>query len=552
MADSYPILQGAPLAPGGAAEVGNKAWNLMLMAQAKLPVPAAFVLSTAWCGRTDVAALLNTALADGVGLLETATGLLFGGTRRPLLVSVRSGAAVSMPGMMETVLDVGLNASTVDALIRLTGNPRLAWDSYRRLVQGYAEVVAGLPTAPFDAMVSARLASAEALTEQELDFRDLRALTADMLACYLDLAGTPFPADPMIQLVAATEAVFRSWNAPKAVSYRRLNRIEGNPGTAVTVQTMVFGNAGGSSGAGVGFTRNPATGIRELYFDFQFDGQGEDVVAGRRKLGDHDRLRRVLPVIWLRLEEICRVLETLFGDAQDFEFTVQDGVLFLLQARRAKRTDWAALVIATDMVAEGLLNPDAALALIAGIDPATVQRSSFVQPVPPTLAFAQAASMGVACGALALDAAAVERFAAGGTPAILVRQDTVTSDIEGMAQAAGILTGSGGRTSHAAVIARQLGKVCLVGCPGLVIDLVRRQCTVGGTLLNEGDTLALDGNTGAVHAGQLTVTTERPEAALKAIASWHQAGDNARVGAGAGIGETAVTAAKGQGTPLHV
>ena len=522
MPEMYPILEGAKPAPGG-AEVGNKAWNLMRMAEARLPVPAAFVLSTTWCGRTDATAALNAALADGVGLLEAATGLMFGGARRPLLLSVRSGAAVSMPGMMETVLDVGLNPATVGALIRLTGNPRLAWDSYRRLVQGYAEVVTGLPTAPFEALVASKLAMAEAESERELDHRELRALTAEMLACYLDLVGSPFPTDPMIQLLAATEAVFRSWKAPKAVSYRRLNHIDDAAGTAVTVQTMVYGNAGGASGAGVGFTRDPATGARGLYFDFQFDGQGEDVVAGRQKLEDHERLRRVLPAVWARLEEICRVLEALFGDAQDFEFTVQSGVLFLLQARRAKRTDWAALVIAVDMVHEGLLTPATALEQLHNIDLGRVVRTTFVQPVPPTLAMAQVASLGVACGALALDTAAVERLVAGRTPAILVRQDTVTSDIEGMARAAGILTGSGGRTSHAAVVARQLGKVCLVGCPGPEIDLKQRQCRIGTTLLDEGDLLALDGNTGAVHSGQLNVTTERPEAALKVIAGWQLA-----------------------------
>jgi pyruvate,orthophosphate dikinase len=286
---------------------------------------------------------------------------------------------------------------------------------------------------------------------------------------------------------------------------------------------MVFGNAGGASGTGVGFTRNPATGERALYFDFQFDGQGEDVVAGRQKLQDHDRLRRVLPAIWTRLEEICRVLEDLFKDAQDFEFTVQAGALFLLQTRRAKRTDWAALVIAVDMVGEGVLTPSAALAQIHGIDLGSVARTSFAKPVPPTLALAQAASLGVACGAIALDSAAVQRLVAAGTPAILVRHDTVTSDIEGMAAAAGILTGSGGRTSHASVVARQLGKVCLVACPGLEIDLARRQCRIGGVLLNEGDMLALDGNTGAVHAGELTVTTERPDAALQTISAWQRA-----------------------------
>jgi len=526
MVDLYFVLQGVAPAKGGAAEVGNKAWNLMLMAQAGLPVPPAFVLPTSWCGRERPA--LAETLATGIARLEAATGLSFGAQRRPLLVSVRSGAAVSMPGMMETVLDVGLNAQTVEALIRLTGNPRLAWDSYRRLVQCYAEVVANLPTAPFDALVAAALTRADAESERELDHRDLKALTLAMLDCYKTLNGAPFPADPHEQLQAAAEAVFRSWDAPKAVSYRRMNAISDDIGTAVTVQTMVFGNAGGASGSGVGFTRNPATGAHDLYFDFQFNGQGEDVVAGRQKLHDADRLRTALPVIWAQLHEICHTLEALFGDAQDFEFTVQSGTLSMLQARRAKRTDWAALTIAVDMVKEGLITPAQALERLAGIDVKAVVRTSFAPPVPPTLAMAEVAGIGVASGALALDSEAVKRLVAAGQPAILVRRDTVTADIEGMALAAGILTGSGGRTSHAAVVARQLGIVCLVACTDLRIDLAHRQCRIGDALLNEGDLLSLDGNTGAIHAGRLEPVIERPEAALAAIASWHRAGSPAK------------------------
>ena len=529
-AQFYPIGPGVVPAKGGAQEVGNKAWNLMLMAQAGLPVPAAFVLPTTWCGRIDAAdaLALRQALAEGVAGLEAASALGFGAARRPLLVSVRSGAMVSMPGMMESVLDVGLNAETVEGLIRLTGNPRLAWDSYRRLVQAYAEVVAGLPTAPFDALVAAALAQADAETERELDHRDLRTLTRAMLDCYRTLAGGIFPADPHEQLASATAAVFRSWYADKAASYRRMNGIDDAAGTAVTVQTMVYGNSGGLSGAGVGFTRNPATGTRELYFDFQFNAQGEDVVAGRHKLRDNDRLRLVLPAIWDRLAGICRSLETLFGDAQDFEFTVQSSMLFLLQTRRAKRTDWAALTIATDMVEEGLLTPAAALLQLDGIDLDAVARTSFVPPLalsstPETLAVAEVAGMGVASGVVALDTGAAKRLSAAGNSVIFVRQDTVTTDIEGMALAAGILTASGGRTSHAAVVARQLGKVCLVACPALTIDLEHRQCRIGGTVLNEGDALSLDGNTGTVHAGQLTPLIERPDRALAVIAAWRQA-----------------------------
>jgi pyruvate, orthophosphate dikinase len=525
MVDLSVILPNVTPPEGGAALFGNKAWNLMLMAQAGLPVPPAFVLPTSWCRRSQPAQgpLLRQSLTAGIAALENATGLSFGATRRPLLVSVRSGAAVSMPGMMETVLDVGLNTETVDGLIRLTGNPRLAWDSFRRLVQGYAEVVADLPTAPFDALVAEALQRAEADTEQELDHRDLRALAQAMLERYRTLTGKSFPADPHEQLASAAEAVFRSWDAPKATSYRRLNGISDDAGTAVTVQTMVFGNAGGYSGAGVGFTRNPATGARELYFDFQFNGQGEDVVAGRQKLRDNDRLRTVLPTVWSRLNDVCRTLEMLFADAQDFEFTVQSGTLHLLQARRAKRTDWGALTIAVDMVAEGILTPAQALAHLDGIDLSSVVRTSFAPPVPAALAVAEVASLGVASGAIALDPDAVKRQTDAGTPAILVRRDTVTSDIEGMALATAVLTASGGRTSHAAVVARQLGKVCLVACAGLEIDLAHRTCRIGGTSLREGDFLSLDGNTGAVYPGRLEPLAERPVKALAVIAGWRHA-----------------------------
>jgi pyruvate,orthophosphate dikinase len=525
MANFYPILHGGAPSKGGVQEVGNKAWNLMRMAQIGLPVPPAFVLPTDWCRRTQLAdkLLMKQALSEGIVRLETATGLGFGAVRRPLLVSIRSGAPVSMPGMMETVLNVGLNAVTVESLIRFTGNPRLAWDSYRRLVQGYAEVVANLPTAPFDALVAELLRREEAETERELDHRSLRALTMAMLDCYRTQTGSDFPADPKVQLAEAAGAVFRSWNAPKAVSYRRLNGISDEAGTAVTIQTMVFGNAGGESGSGVAFTRNPATGARELYFDFQFNAQGEDVVAGRQQLRDKDRLRFVLPAAWSRLNEICHDLEALFGDAQDFEFTIQSGELFLLQARRAKRTDWAALAIAVDMVEEGLLTPAEGITRLDGIDLNAVVRTSFAPPVPETLAMAQVASMGVASGAVALDTDAVKRLSNEGKPVILVRRETVTTDIEGMALARGILTASGGRTSHAAVVARQLGKVCLVACPGLEIDLARRQCKIGATVLNEGESLSLDGNIGAVHLGLLAPLTERPEQALAVIATWRSA-----------------------------
>jgi pyruvate,orthophosphate dikinase len=520
------ILPGEALPHGGAASVGGKAWNLMRMAHAGLNVPAGFVLPTDWCrdlrsgARTE--ADLRHGLASGIARLESATGRGFGSARRPLLVSVRSGAAISMPGMLETVLDVGMTPYTVDGLIRLTGNPSLAWDSYRRLVQGYAEVVAGLPTAPFDTILQLILATEQADSAQLLDHRALRRLTLAMLERYRDLARHDFPADPLDQLHAAAAAVFRSWEAPKAATYRRLNNIDDAAGTAVTVQMMVFWNEGGTSGAGVGFTRDPASGEPHLYLDFCFNGQGEDVVAGRQSLADSDRLRRELPDIHVQLEAARPVLESLGNDAQDFEFTVQNNEFFLLQTRAAKRTPWASLRIAVDLVAEGLITPRQALARLDGIDLATIAYTSFADPLPPALATATVAGIGVGAGPIAFDTEAAIRFADAGTPPILIRPETLTEDIAGLSRSVGLLTATGSRTAHAAVVARQLGKVCLVGCPDLRIDLPRRRCRTGTQTLVEDETISLDGNTGAIYPGTLPIVTRRPDRELAIIAGWRE------------------------------
>ncbi len=522
----HEIHAAASLPAGGKEVVGNKAWNLMRMAKAGLPVPPGFVLPTEWCrlhraGRLQPDALRRT-LDIGIARLEAATGLGFGASRRPLLVSVRSGAAASMPGMMETVLDIGLNPQTIDGLTLHTGNPRLGWDSYRRLLAGYAEVVAGLKVAPFDALEAAALAAGDAAGVGELDHAALRALVRSMLARYRELAGAAFPEDPREQLTQAVLAVLRSWDAPKAAAYRRLNGIDDGAGTAVTVQTMVYGNADGLSGSGVGFTRNPATGAHEFYFDFQFAGQGEDVVAGRQAIGDAGRLARVLPQVWTELREACARLEALFGDAQDFEFTVQSRRLFLLQTRRAKRTDWAALRMAVDLVAEGILTREDALASLQGVALERIVRSRFQPPLPAPLAHAVVAGFGVASGVIALDSDTAARMAEGDEPVILVRRDIATSDIDGLACAAGVLTALGGRTSHGAVVARQLGKVCLVSCPGLAIDLARRTCRIGGQELREGEPLSLDGNDGAVYRGAFAVVTDRPESELAVVSAWRE------------------------------
>jgi pyruvate,orthophosphate dikinase len=507
--------------------VGNKAFNLMRLAALGLPVPPGFVLSTDFC-RAFIAAgyrlpaKMPELLAKEIRRVERASGLLFGDRHRPLLVSVRSGAAASMPGMMDTLLNIGLSDRTLPGFIGLTGNPRLAWDCYRRLIQSFAETVQGVAAAPFDAATAAALGHAGATSVSELDTLALRELVRSLLEVYADEAGGPFPQAPSEQLEAAVEAVFLSWKSPRAVEYRRLNGLDGLAGTAVTVQRMVFGNAGGRSGAGVGFTRDPATGEKRLYLDFAANAQGEDVVSGRYGLTRADGLERLMPPNYGELREVVRRLETAFLDVQDFEFTIENGKLFLLQTRRAKRTPWAALRIAIDLAEEGLIAPDRALAQLTAIDlDKLVRRRVRIGETP--LARGVPASLGVASGPIALSSAAAEAFAKDGKTPILVREDTVTADIAGMAVAAGILTARGGRTSHAAVVARQLDKVCLVGCEALTVAGDEQSCRIAGDTLQQGDIVTLDGESGAIYRGEIAAIEERPIAALAKIAAWRAA-----------------------------
>lgn len=525
MNELYVIAGGRPLAPGGAEEVGNKAWNLMLMAEAGLAVPPAFVLPVTLCPRVLDGGLSIDALIDrGISELEGLTQRGFGSARRPLLVSVRSGAAASMPGMMETVLNIGLNDETAAAMLRQTGNARLVWDSYRRLIESYGEIVAGLPAATLqqagaDAARAVGLAGAA-----ELDFVQCRALVRELLGLYRDAAGRSFPQDVRVQLSEAIRAVFRSWNAEKAIAFRRLNNLQGLAGTAVTVQSMVFGNMSGFSGSGVAFTRDPSSGADALYLDFAFNAQGEDIVAGRHQVTDADRLGRMLPAIRRELETVRGLLERRFGDAQDFEFTVEDGKLWLLQTRSAKRTPLAALRIAVDLVRAGIVTPQAALRRLQGIDPATLEEQHVANAgTLRRLGGAIVASLGVASGRVAFDPAGATALAKGGEPVILVRDEATTADIEGMAVAAGILTAVGGRTSHAAVVARQLGKVCLVGCTALRLAPDGQAARIGEHDLRAGDWLSLDGNDGAIYAGRAQVAPRRPEALLQEVARWREA-----------------------------
>jgi pyruvate,orthophosphate dikinase len=525
----YFIGGGAAAAPGAAAaRLGHKAYNLLRMAALGLPVPPAFAIDTSLCraffaadGRMPPAG--TEFLAAGIHWLEGATGATFGGARQPLLVSVRSGAAVSMPGMMDTVLNVGLTDATVQSLIRATGNPRLAWDSYRRLIQSYAEVVRGCPPEPFTRAVERFVASGSWNGPEEFDTGTLKALADEFLDLVHPLTGSPFPQDPRVQLAEAVEAVLRSWNSPRAVAYRRLHRLPEDAGTAVTVQAMVFGNAGGTSGAGVGFTRNPATGVDELYVDYLPGTQGEDVVSGRFAVRDARYLALVLPKVHAELARIKPILEREFKDIQDFEFTVQEGGLYLLQTRSGKRTPWAAVRIAVDLVNEGLIDPATALERLAEIDLAAVSRVRLDAAGEP-IARGIPASTGVAVGRAAFNPRQARTMARNGDAAILIRGGTQAADIEGIAAAEGILTAQGCRTSHAAVVARQLGKVCVVGCEGLRIDDNEKTCTIGGQAFVPGDLLAIDGDTGAVFAGQVAVRRERPEAALARISAWRNSG----------------------------
>ena len=507
-----------------AQTVGSKAWNLLRMVQMSLPVPPAFVLGTHYC--MDPAAREWAASPNlwkvGLQALERATGLGLGDAHRPLLLSVRSGAPVSMPGMMDTLLNIGLCDATVGGLLRQTGNPRLVWDAYRRLVATYGEIVAGLPSQLFDEATTTLFGACD---ERDLDFADLRALTLRFLDAYAQAAGRLFPQEPGLQLAGAIESVFASWQSPKACEYRRLNRISDAIGTAVTVQSMVFGNAGGQSGAGVGFTRDPATGEPALWVDFLFNSQGEDVVSGRRSAHGHDELAAVLPAVWQALLDAARQLEHAFLDMQDFEFTVQEGRLFMLQSRVGKRTPYAAARIALDMLDEGLISTDLARERTAGLDREALARPRIIAPsggalVP--LARAATASSGVAIGEIALDETrAVARHGAG-VPVVLVRRDAETSDIAALESAMGLLTQRGARTSHAAVVARQLGKVCLVGCSELQIDETTRTIKIGETTLHEGDLLTLDGNEGALYAVAVETEIEYPVELLARLKTLRQ------------------------------
>ena len=511
---------------GGRELLGGKGVGLAEMTQLGVPVPAGFTITTDACRayRSNAKALPD-GLADEIDrhleALERKSGKRFGDTSDPLLVSVRSGAAVSMPGMMDTILNLGINDEAVQGLAGATANERFANDSYRRLIQMYGEVVDGIAGHRFEQALTDLKKSRGVSQDVDLAAEDLGELIATYKKIYEEETGAGFPQDPRDQLTRAVEAVFDSLDAPRAIVYRRRYDISDELGTAVNVVQMVFGNKGEESGTGVAFTRDPSTGEPGLYGEFLANAQGEDVVAGIRTPEPLARMEQQLPAAFQQLLETMRRLEEHYRDMQDIEFTVEDNALYLLQTRSAKRTAAAAVKSAVDMVDEGLISREQA---VTRIDPA--QLDQLLHPmIDPTADWEVAAkglnaSPGAACGKIVLDADTAEERGAAGESVILVRWETTPDDIHGLIQAAGILTAHGGMTSHAAVVARGMGKPCVAGCDALSIDLDARTITLGTQTLSEGDVLTIDGGTGAVIIGQVPLVAPEVNDDLETILGW--------------------------------
>ncbi len=511
---------------GGRELLGGKGVGLAEMTQLGIPVPAGFTVTTDACreymrnGKT-LPSGLEEEIASHLHALEEKTGKRFGDPENPLLVSVRSGAAISMPGMMDTILNLGLNDEAVEGLAAATGNRRFAYDSYRRLIQMYGEVVDGIDAERFEQALRALKEERNVKQDVDLTADDLEELARGFKQIYEDEIGRPFPQDAGEQLSRAVRAVFDSWETPRAQVYRRANRIADDLGTAVNVVQMVFGNKGAKSGTGVAFTRDPSTGEQGLYGEFLADAQGEDVVAGIRTPERLEAMKRDLGDTFDELLGTMRRLEEHYRDVQDIEFTVEDGRLYLLQTRSAKRTATAALKAAVSMVGESLITREEA---VARIDPGQLDQllHPMIDPDAKVEVAARGlnASPGAACGKVVLDADTAEERGRAGQDVILVRWETTPDDIHGLIQAAGILTAHGGMTSHAAVVARGMGKPCVAGCEGLTIDADARTLTIGGQKLSEGDVITIDGGTGRVIVGSVDLVPPQINEDFETILGW--------------------------------
>ncbi len=489
--------------------LGGKGAGLAEMSNAGIPVPPGFTITTEACnlyyehgGRLPE--MIVTQQAEALARLETVQGKRLGDPDDPLLVSVRSGAKFSMPGMMDTILNLGLNDRSVRGLAAKTGNARFAWDSYRRFLQMFGAVVLEIEKEVFEREIKALKSRRGVTADVELTAADMEELSGTFTARIAALTGSPFPQEPALQLALARDAVFRSWHNDRAVFYRKQHGISETLGTAVNVQAMVFGNKGATSGTGVGFTRNPATGAKEFYGEFLLDAQGEDVVAGTRTPRPIAELEQVMPEVYAQLREITTRLERHYRDVQDFEFTIEENHLYMLQTRTGKRTAQAAIRIAVEMVAEGLVPRDEAL---LRVEPSQLDQllhprldpSIHARPIAKGLA----ASPGAVSGRIVFEPAEAVDAAANGEHVILVRNETNPDDIRGMAAARGILTATGGMTSHAAVVARGMGKCCIAGCGAIRIDEDAQVMHIGSDAYPKGEILTLDGSTGEVFAGRL-------------------------------------------------
>ncbi len=487
--------------------LGGKGAGLAEMTAAGMPVPQGFTITTGACtqyyedGR-QINGEIQKDIFEHMKGLEKITGKTFGDISNPLLVSVRSGARQSMPGMMDTILNLGLNDEAVEGLAKKTGNPRFAYDSYRRFVQMFADVVMGVSKELFEKEIDKMKAAKGVKNDVDLDADDLKKLVVVFKKIYEDNEHKPFPQDPKEQLIEAVKAVFRSWDNPRANVYRKMNEIPYEWGTAVNVQQMAFGNSGDRSGTGVAFTRNPATGEKKLFGEYLINAQGEDVVAGVRTPSPISHLKEQMPEVYDQFSDIATRLENHFKDMQDMEFTIEDGHLYMLQTRNGKRTATAALKVACDLVDEGMIDEEEA---VLRVEPKQLDALLHPQFDAEALKKAKAighglaASPGAACGKVVFSADDAKAWKKKGEKVILVRLETSPEDIEGMASSQGILTVRGGMTSHAAVVARGMGTCCVSGCGAIVVDYDKKQFTLGGKTIREGDYISIDGSTGNVY-----------------------------------------------------
>ncbi len=505
--------------------LGGKGAGLAEMTNLGIPVPPGFTIAATLCitylETRQFPPWLRSQVETSLQRLEAATGRHFGGREKPLLVSVRSGAAVSMPGMMETILNLGLNDATVEGLTKESGNAQFAWDSYRRFVQMYSTVVLDLAKAPFEQMLEARKEKAKVKRDIDLPAEQFKALVAEYKAHAEKESGKPWPDDPMEQLWGAIAAVFESWHTRRAIDYRKLHGLPDSMGTAVNVVTMVFGNLGDDSGTGVAFTRDPSTGEARLYGEYLMNAQGEDVVSGTRHVEPIAHLKERMPAAYAELERIARVLERHFRDVQDMEFTIERGKLYMLQTRRGQRSGQAAVRIACEMVDEGFIDTDEAVARIPPNDlnqllHPTIDAESHVDLLTTGLP----ASPGAASGAAVFDADLAEQLARKGDAVILVRRETSPEDFHGMVAAKGILTARGGMTSHAAVVARGIGKPCVASAQNLVVDEEEGTFAVNGRSLKQGDWITIDGGTGRVYAGKAELKTPEMSGNFNRLMEW--------------------------------